>query len=69
MKKGLLAILLGSLATIGVAVAQKASTKVTCTLTNKTVDKCCCVTQKDGQLFCTLAKKTVDPCCCKPASE
>jgi hypothetical protein len=41
---------------------------LTCTLTKKTVEKCCCI-QKDGRLYCTLARKTVDPCCCKPAAK
>ena len=68
MKRALLALVLGGVVSIGVAAAQKASTKVTCTLTNKTIEKCCCVQQKDGKLYCTLAKKTVDPCCCKPAA-
>ncbi len=63
MKRGLLAIVLGGLVALG-ASAAKTANKYTCTLTNKTVDKCCCVTQKDGKLYCTLAKTTVDPCCC-----
>lgn len=74
MRKGLLAIGLGSVIALGVAVAQKTTEqkptgKVTCTLTNTTSDKCCCVEQKDGKLYCTLAKKPVDPCCCKPADK
>lgn len=40
-------------------------TKLRCSLTNKTVDKCCCV-EKQGSLHCTLADKPVDPCCCEP---
>jgi hypothetical protein len=68
MKKGLLAVTLGSVVALGAATAQQA-TKYTCTLTNKTVEKCCCVPQKDGKLYCTLANKTVDPCCCKPAEK
>ncbi len=68
MRKGLLAIVLGSLVVVGASAAEKAP-KWTCTLTNKTVEKCCCVQQKDGKLYCTLAKKTVDPCCCKPADK
>jgi hypothetical protein len=68
MKKGLLAVVLGSLVAVGVSMA-KTATKYTCTLTNKTVEKCCCVQQKDGKLYCTLAKQTVDPCCCKPAEK
>ena len=70
MKKALFAVLLGSLLALGASATQKEtkSTKVTCTLTKKTVEKCCCV-QKDGKLYCTLAKKTVDPCCCEPAQK
>ncbi len=66
MKKGLLAVILGSTVALTAGAASKTTEKVTCTLTNKTVEKCCCVQQKDGKLYCTLAKKTVDPCCCKP---
>ncbi len=40
---------------------------MTCSLTDKTVSKCCCKKTSDGKLYCKLAKKTVDPCCCKPA--
>jgi hypothetical protein len=70
MKKALLTVLLGSLLVLGASAAQKESkaTKLTCTLTKKTIDKCCCI-QKDGKLYCTLAKKTVDPCCCEPAAK
>ncbi len=63
MKKGFLAVVLGGLIALGASAAQKAA-RLTCTLTNTTVEKCCCVQQKDGKLYCTLAKKTVDPCCC-----
>jgi hypothetical protein len=71
MKKALWTVLFGSLIVLGASAAQKEtkSTKLTCTLTKKTVEKCCCVTQKDGKLYCTLAKKTVDPCCCEPAAK
>ena len=70
MKRVLLTVLLGSLLVLGASAAQKEtkSTKLTCTLTKKTVEKCCCI-QKDGKLYCTLAKKTADPCCCKPAAK
>lgn len=34
-----------------------------CTLTDKSIEKCCCV-EKDGKLYCTLAKKTLESCCC-----
>ena len=67
MKKGLLAILLGSVVALGAATT-KTATKYVCTLTGQTIEKCCCV-QKDGKLYCTLANKTVDPCCCKPAEK
>ena len=67
MKRVLLAFVLGGLVALG-ASAAKTATKYTCTLTNKTIEKCCCVQQKDGKLYCTLAKKTVDPCCCKETS-
>ena len=68
MKKGLLAVVLGSLVALGASATQRA-TKVICTLTKRTIEKCCCVQQKDGKLYCTLANKTVDPCCCKPADK
>jgi hypothetical protein len=67
MKRVLLAVVLGGLVVLGASAAETA-TKYTCTLTNKTIAKCCCVQQKDGKLYCTLAKKTVDPCCCKETS-
>ena len=71
MKKALLTVVIGSLAALIASGAQKESqsTRVTCTLTNTTVETCCCVPQEDGKLYCTLAKKTVDPCCCKPAEK
>jgi len=67
MRKGFWAIVLGTLVALAASAAPKA-TKLTCTLTNTTVEKCCCVQQKDGKLYCTLAKQTVDPCCCKEAA-
>ena len=70
MKKVLLAAVLGTLVVLGASAAQKGtkSTKLTCTLTKKTIETCCCI-QKDGKLYCTLAKKVVDPCCCKPSDK
>ena len=44
--------------------AAKTQTSYVCSLTNKTVSKCCCV-KKNGQQYCTLAKQTVKTCCCK----
>ena len=45
----------------------KPSTKMRCSLTGKTVDKCCCE-QRDGKTYCTLAGKTVEKCCCEPVA-
>lgn len=39
-----------------------------CSLTGKTVEKCCCV-QREGKTHCTLAGKDVTTCCCTPVSE
>ena len=64
MRKGLWVIALGTLLAMGASAAPKAA-KFTCTLTNKTVETCCCVQQENGKLYCTLAKQTVDACCCK----
>ena len=64
MKKGALTVLLAAVVTTALAAGEKVTT-FTCTLTGKTVEKCCCISQKDGKLYCTLAQKTVDPCCCK----
>ena len=70
MKNALLMAVLGSMIVLGATAAQKEtkSTKMTCTLTKKTIEKCCCI-DKDGKLYCTLAKKNVDPCCCEPATK
>ncbi len=68
MKKGVVAILLAALVTAALVAGERAKAW-TCTLTGKTVEKCCCVTQKDGKLYCTLAQKTVDPCCCKDSGK
>lgn len=68
MRKGMLAIVLGSLVAVAAAAAEKAA-KLTCTLTQKTIEKCCCVVQKDGKLYCTLAKKTIEACCCEPVKK
>lgn len=40
--------------------------KMRCSITGKTVDRCCCV-EKDGKTYCTLAAKSVEKCCCTPA--
>jgi len=36
---------------------------MTCRVTGKTMDKCCCE-MKDGKFYCKLTKKTYDECCC-----
>ena len=40
-----------------------AGQKMTCRVTGKTLDKCCCE-MKDGKFYCKLTKKTYDQCCC-----
>lgn len=39
--------------------------KLRCLLTDKVVDKCCCV-ERAGRIHCTLADKDVATCCCRP---
>jgi hypothetical protein len=43
--------------------ASGASQKMTCRVTGKTMDKCCCE-MKDGKFYCKLTKKTYHQCCC-----
>ena len=40
------------------------SQKMTCTLTGKEVQTCCCEERPNGKMFCKLAKKEIDKCCC-----
>jgi hypothetical protein len=40
-----------------------AQQKITCRITGKKMDKCCCE-MKNGKFYCTLTKKTYDQCCC-----
>ena len=61
MKKVLLSVGFG-LVVIAVS-AFGAEQKLTCRLTGKTIDQCCCE-MKDGKSYCTLTKKTYDKCCC-----
>ena len=37
--------------------------KMTCRVTGKAMDKCCCE-MKGGKFYCKLTKKTYDQCCC-----
>ena len=57
-------VLLAAL-TLAAPQAPKKEGSLRCTLTNKVIEKCCCV-QKDGKLYCPLAKKTIEKCCCNP---
>ncbi len=41
-----------------------AEQKMTCRVTGKKLDKCCCE-MKDGKFYCKLTKKTYDKCCCE----
>ena len=60
-----------SILSVGLVLALLASSafgagqKMTCRVTGKTMDKCCCEQQKNGKLLCKLANKIVDKCCCK----
>ncbi len=61
MKKAILSVglVLAVLATSAFGTGQK----MTCRVTGKTMDKCCCE-MKDGKFYCKLTKKTYDQCCC-----
>jgi hypothetical protein len=57
-----------SILKVGIALAILASPafgagQMTCRVTGKTMDKCCCE-MKDGKFYCKLTKKTYDQCCC-----
>jgi hypothetical protein len=58
-----------SILSIGLALAVLASSAlgasqtITCRVTGKTMDKCCCE-MKGGKFYCKLTKKTYDQCCC-----
>jgi hypothetical protein len=61
MRKMILSVglVLAVLATSAFGVAQK----MTCRVTGKTMDQCCCE-MKAGKFYCKLTKKTYDKCCC-----
>ena len=61
MKKSILAV--GCALAVLSTSAFGAGQKMTCRVTGKTVDKCCCE-MKDGKLYCKLTKKSYDQCCC-----
>lgn len=51
---------------LGAPQTQTKEPGIHCTLTGKTIKRCCCE-QREGKLYCTLAKKTLDKCCCEPS--
>jgi hypothetical protein len=42
--------------------------RLRCTLTGKTMEKCCCERRGD-KLYCPLAKKTIEKCCCEAVED
>ncbi len=61
MKKAILNV--GLVLALFAGIAFGAEHKMTCRVTGKTLDKCCCE-MKDGKFYCKLTKKTYDDCCC-----
>jgi len=61
MKKAILNV--GLVLALFAGIAFGAEQKMTCRVTGKTLDKCCCE-MKDGKFYCKLTKKTDDKCCC-----
>ncbi|PYL27876.1 MAG: hypothetical protein DMF45_10880 [Verrucomicrobia bacterium] len=61
MKKAILNV--GLVLALFAGIAFGAEQKMTCRVTGKTMDQCCCE-MKDGKFYCKLAKKTYDKCCC-----
>jgi len=62
MKITTLGFILGLIATASFGAAEQK--KMTCKVTGKTIDQCCCE-MKDGKFYCKLTKKTYDKCCCE----
>ena len=60
MKKSITTIVLALLTLTAFGASQK---PMTCKVTGKKIDKCCCE-MKSGKFYCTLTKKTYDKCCC-----
>lgn len=48
--------------------AEPKTQKLRCTLTDKVVDRCCCV-ERAGKTHCTLANRDVETCCCRPVDD
>jgi hypothetical protein len=61
MKKAILDV--GLVLALFAGIAFGAEQKMTCRVTGKTLDQCCCET-KNGKFYCKLTKKTYDKCCC-----
>jgi len=61
MKKAILSV--GLVLAVIATSAFGAGQKMTCRVTGKMLDKCCCE-MKDGKFYCKLTKKTYDQCCC-----
>ncbi len=61
MKKSILSV--GLALAVLASSALGASQKVTCRVTGKTMDQCCCE-MKNGKFYCKLTKKTYNECCC-----
>jgi hypothetical protein len=61
MKKAILNV--GLVLALFAGIAFGDEQKMTCRVTGKTLDKCCCE-MKDGKFYCKLTKKTYDDCCC-----
>jgi len=61
MKKAILNV--GLVLALFAGIAFGAEQKMTCRVTGKTMDQCCCE-MKDGKFYCKLTKKTYDQCCC-----
>jgi len=61
MKKSILSVSLGL--AILASSAFGATQKITCRITGKKMDQCCCE-MKNGKFYCKLTKKTYDQCCC-----
>jgi len=61
IKNSILSVSLGLAILASSAVA--AEQKMTCRVTGKTMDQCCCE-MKGGKFYCKLTKKTYDQCCC-----
>ena len=65
MKRILAIAALGALL-IGSALATDGS-RMTCTMTGETVEKCCC-TVVNGAMVCSMTGETVSTCCCVESS-